>query len=77
MQNKTNALLAALLATALAGCSREDATDSGAAAPSAGVPADNVFSDQVQALDKAKGVQQAIDTGAVRTREAVERQERP
>ena len=35
---------------------------------------DNVFSDQTRALEKAKGVEQVIQSGADRQRQAIEEQ---
>ncbi|HEY9198452.1 MAG TPA: hypothetical protein VIR60_03725 [Gammaproteobacteria bacterium] len=70
--------MAGLLMAGMGGCSREEpAEDLSDQAQSDQLPADNVFSDQVEALDKAKDVQNTLDSAAVRTRESVERQERP
>lgn len=71
-------ILIALLAASVGGCSREDAEQVSPAAERAdGVPADNVFSGQVKSLDKAQDVQKTLDAATARTRESVERQERP
>lgn len=73
-----NWLVAAALAVVLGGCSREDAvTEHSEKQRTGGLPADNVFSDQVETLEKAQDVQNTLDDAAVRTRESVERQERP
>ena len=64
---------AILLAVALGGCSREEPAQEQAGR----LPEDTVFSGQVQALEKAKDVQNTLDQGAARMRESVERQERP
>ena len=73
-----NWLVAAALAAVLAGCSREDATPEQSEEQSTGeLPADNVFRDQVRSLEKAQDVQNTLDNAAARTRESVERQERP
>ena len=72
-------LLAALL---ISGCSREDADDaqeheeeSAKPTQGSGLPQDNVFSDQVKTLEKAKGVQQTLDDATAKQREEIERQE--
>ena len=73
-----NWLVVAALAAVLGGCSREDAaTEQSEEQPTGGLPADNVFSDQVRSLEKAQDVQTTLDNAAARTRESVERQERP
>lgn len=64
---------AMLLAMALGGCSREEPPRE----QTGQLPEDPVFSGQVQALEKAKDVQNTLDQGAARMRESVERQERP
>lgn len=66
-------MLAGLLTAGMGGCSREEPAQD----QTGQLPADNVFSDQVEALDKAEDVQKTLDSAAVRTRESVERQERP
>lgn len=73
-----NWLVAAALVAVLGGCSREDAaTEQAEEQRTGGLPADNVFSDQVRSLEKAQDVQSTLDNAAARTRESVERQERP
>lgn len=66
-------LSAVLLVMGVSGCSREEPAQE----QTGSLPEDNVFSDQVKALEKAEGVQQTLDEAATRTRESVERQERP
>lgn len=70
-------ILAALLA--LTGCSREeqDAQEHASDTPAehGQLPEDNVFSDQVKALEKAEGVQQTLDDATAKQREEIERQE--
>jgi hypothetical protein len=41
------------------------------------LPEDNVFSDQVKTLQRAKDVQQTLDAAVARQRDEIERQERP
>lgn len=62
-----------VLVVAMQGCSREEPAQEQAGQ----LPEDNVFSGQVQALEKAKDVQNTLDRGAARLRESVEREERP
>lgn len=62
-----------LLVVAMQGCSREEPAQEQAGP----LPEDNVFSGQVQALEKAKDVQNTLDQGTARLRESVEREERP
>lgn len=70
--------VAVVLTAVLGGCSQDDAAlNQPEEQPTGALPADNVFSDQVRALDKAQGVQTTLDNAAIRTRESVERQERP
>ncbi|MBI5039871.1 MAG: hypothetical protein HZB57_01255 [Gammaproteobacteria bacterium] len=70
----TLAVLAAVLTAA--GCSREEQQqDTQSTAQRGQLPEDNVFSDQVKALDKAEGVQQTLDAAAAKQREEIERQE--
>jgi len=56
------------------GCSQKDAQDGQAA--TAGKPAEHVWKDQVEALDKAKAVQQDVNAAVRRNAEAIEEQER-
>jgi hypothetical protein len=59
---------------AFSGCSRKDAEPGQAA--TAGKPAEHVWKDQVEALDKAKAVQQDLDAAVRHNAEAIEQQER-
>lgn len=71
-------MVVGLLLVGMGGCSREEpGQDQTGQEQSDPLPADNVFSEQTGALDKAKDVQNTLDGAAVRTRESVERQERP
>ncbi len=72
MQIKTGYIVL-LTAAVLVGCSREDAESSSAAGK--GLPEDNVFSDQVQTLDKARDVQNTLDDATAKQREAIQQQE--
>ena len=67
-----------LLAVVMNGCSREEPAQEQSGPEQTGeLPEDNVFRDQVKTLEKAQDVQKTLDAGAARTRESVERQERP
>ncbi len=69
-------LIGILAVLAAAGCSREEQQqDTQSTAQRGQLPEDNVFSDQVKALDKAEGVQQTLDAAAAKQREEIERQE--
>lgn len=70
-------IAALTMAALLGGCSRQDDESASAPKPQSGLPEDNVFSGQVEALEKAQGVQQTLDAAAAKQREAIERQERP
>lgn len=67
--------LACLAVLVLAGCSAQDEAP---AEPRSGsrVSDDNVFSDQVRALEKAEDVSRTLDEAAARQREQVERDSR-
>lgn len=62
-----------VLAAAMQGCSREEPEQE----QTGQLPENNVYSDQVRSLEKAKDVQNTLEQGAARMRESVERQERP
>lgn len=64
-----------MLVTLMSACSQQD--DDRSSAPQGRLPDDNVFSDQVRALEKAESVQQTLDAAAAKQREAIERQGRP
>jgi len=79
MRKQSWLIISLIVPLAIAGCSREE---QGAqeqmrdtAAMGSGVPEDNVFRDQVKALEKAEGVQQTLDDAAAAQREEIERQE--
>lgn len=59
---------------AFGGCSQKDAEHG--QAETAGKPAEHVWKDQVEALDKAKTVQQDVNAAVRRNAEAIEQQER-
>ena len=79
MRKQSWLIISLIVPLAIVGYSREgqDAQEQGhdSAAVSSGVPEDNVFSDQVKALEKAEGVQQTLDDAAAAQREEIERQE--
>jgi hypothetical protein len=64
-------LLALMLVALLGGCSKQDDESTTAPQQQGSLPDDNVFSDQVKALEKAKGVQQTLDAAAAKQREVV------
>jgi hypothetical protein len=72
-------IISLVVPLAIVGCSQEgqDAQEQSRdmATVGSGVPEDNVFSDQVKALEKAEGVQQTLDDAAAAQREEIERQE--
>jgi hypothetical protein len=59
---------------AFSGCSKKDAEHGQAA--TAGKPAEHVWKEQVEALDKARAVQQDLNAAVRRNAEAIEEQER-
>jgi ABC-type uncharacterized transport system auxiliary subunit len=68
-------LVICLLAFSLIGCSEQN--EPAANAPtSSRVPDDNVFKDQVRALEKAENAQKTLNEAAARQREAIEEQAR-
>ncbi len=70
-------ILSVLLTAFVGGCSKQE-DEAPAAPPQQGqLPDDNVFSDQVKALEKAQGVQQTLDAAAAKQREDIEQQNRP
>jgi outer membrane biogenesis lipoprotein LolB len=73
MRHVTRSLLAALMALMISACS----PDEPAQEKNGALPEDNVFSDQVKTLQRAKDVQQTLDAGVARQRDEIERQERP
>lgn len=73
MGHGTRSLLAGLMALMLSACS----SDEPAQERNGALPEDNVFSDQVKTLRRAKDVQQTLDAAAARQQEAIERQEQP
>ncbi len=56
---------------ALSSCSKQDEATADTATASR-VPDDNVFKDQVRALEKAEDVQNTLNEAAARQREAIE-----
>lgn len=72
MRHGTRSLLAGLMALMLSACS----PDEPAQERNGSLPEDNVFSDQVKTLQRAKDVQQTLDAAAARQQEAIEQQER-
>jgi len=72
-------IISLVVPVAIVGCSQEgqDAQKqmSDTATVGSGVPEDNVFSDQVKALEKAEGVQQTLDDAAAAQREEIDRHE--
>jgi hypothetical protein len=69
-------LSALMLVALLGGCSKQDDDTSSVPQQQGRLPDDNVFSDQVKALEKAEGVQQTLDAAAAKQREDIEKQER-
>lgn len=73
-------VLCAVLLT-LTGCSRDDSTEESANAPvtrgenGSRVPDDNIFSEQVKALEKAETVEKTMDDALAKQREALEKQQ--
>ncbi len=67
-------LSALMLVALLGGCSKQDDESTTATQQQGSLPDDNVFSDQVKALEKAKGVQQTLDAAAAKQREVVNEQ---
>ncbi len=59
---------------AVSGCGDAQAPAPDAAPTDSRVPDDNVFSSQVQALEKAQGVQKTLDEALARQRESIEQQ---
>lgn len=55
----------------LGGCSKTEEEKTAASAP---LPKDNVFSDQVQALEKAKAAEQALTDVAAKQQHAIDEQ---
>ncbi len=66
--------ISVFLMFAFSGCSHKDAEHGQAA--TAGKPAEHVWKEQVEALDKAKAVQQDLNAAVRRNAEAIEEQER-
>lgn len=79
MQKRIWTVAVSITLAAMLGCSREGSdpreSASDTTAKHGQLPEDNVFSDQVKALDKAEGVQQTLDDAAAKQREEIERQE--
>ena len=73
MRHDARGLLAGLMALTLSACS----PDEPAQERKGTLPEDNVFSDQVKTLQRAKDVQQTLDAAVARQRDEIERQERP
>jgi hypothetical protein len=73
MRHDARGLLAVLMALTISACSPEEPAQERKGA----LPEDNVFSDQVKTLQRAKDVQQTLDAAAARQQDAIERQERP
>ena len=73
MRHYRRELIAGLMALTLSACS----PDEPAQERNSALPEDNVFSDQVKTLQRAKDVQQTLDAAAARQRDEIERQERP
>ncbi len=73
MLHDTRSLLATLMALTISACSPDEPTQERNGA----LPEDNVFSDQVKTLQRAKDVQQTLDAAAARQQDAIERQEQP
>jgi hypothetical protein len=73
MRHDTRSLLAGLTALMISACS----PDEPAQERNGALPEDNVFSDQVKTLQRAKDVQQTLDAGVARQRDEIERQDRP
>ena len=71
--------IAVLVPAVLGGCSRQnDPTEIPQPETEGRVPAANeLFGDQVQALEKVGRVQRTLDAAAASRRESLERQERP
>lgn len=67
---------ALMLVVLLGGCSEQNDDTPSAPQQQGRLPDDNVFSDQVKALEKAEGVQQTLDAAAAKQREDIEKQER-
>jgi hypothetical protein len=66
--------ISVFLMFAFSGCSQKDAEHGQAA--TAGKPAEHVWKEQVEALDKAKAVQQDLNAAVRRNAEAIEEQAR-
>jgi len=64
-------LVVCMLVFSLSGCGEQDETAVKTPTGS-GVPDDNVFKDQVRALEKAGEVQKTLDEASVRQRELIE-----
>ncbi|MCA1805254.1 MAG: hypothetical protein LC646_07940 [Xanthomonadaceae bacterium] len=73
MRHAARGLIAGLMALMVSACSPDDPAQERNGA----LPEDNVFSDQVKTLQRAKDVQQTLDAAAARQREEIERQEQP
>lgn len=67
-------LSALMMVALLGGCSKQDDDTSSAPRQQGRLPDDNVFSDQVKALEKAEGVQQTLDAAAAKQREDIDKQ---
>lgn len=73
MRHYAKGLLAGLMALTISACS----PDEPAQERNGALPEDNVFSDQVKTLQRAKDVQQTLDAAVARQRDEIERQEQP
>lgn len=73
MRHYARGLLTGLMALTISACSPDEPTQERKGA----LPEDNVFSDQVKTLQRAKDVQQTLDAAVARQRDEIERQERP
>jgi hypothetical protein len=68
-------LVICIFAFSLSGCSEQDEPAPNTPTSSR-VPDDNVFKDQVRALEKAEDVQKTLNEAAARQREVIEEQAR-
>lgn len=71
MRHYAKRLLAGLMALTISACS----PDEPAQERNGALPEDNVYSDQVKTLQRAKDVQQTLDAAVARQRDDIERQE--
>lgn len=73
MRYYARGLLAGFMALTISACSPDEPVQERDGA----LPEDNVFSDQVKTLQRAKDVQQTLDAAVARQRDEIERQEQP